>query len=320
MVSNGKVVKVFSGNANRPLAEAICKELGVELGNMEVKRFADGECSVSVYEPVRGADVFLIQPTCGPVNDHLMELLVMIDAMRRASAKRITAVIPYFGYARQDRKAKARDPISAKLVANLLEAAGADRVLTIDLHADQIQGFFDIPVDNLRGAPLFVKSYTERFGKGNDDVMVVSPDVGSVARARNFAMKLDLSLAIVDKRREKANQSEVMNIIGNVEGKTCILLDDIVDTAGSLCGAAKAIKEKGGAKEVYACATHGVLSGPALQRIEDSCIKELLFLDTIPYPKDAPKSDKIHYLSTASVFAEAIRRIYEEVSISNLID
>ena len=317
VVSNGKVVKVFSGNANRPLAEAICKELGVELGNMEVKRFADGECSVSVYEPVRGADVFLIQPTCGPVNDHLMELLVMIDAMRRASAKRITAVIPYFGYARQDRKAKARDPISAKLVANLLEAAGADRVLTIDLHADQIQGFFDIPVDNLRGAPLFVKSYTERFGKGNDDVMVVSPDVGSVARARNFAMKLDLSLAIVDKRREKANQSEVMNIIGNVRGKTCIILDDMVDTAGSLCGAAKALVEIGGAKEVYACASHGVLSGPAHERISQSYIKELLLADTIPAKEADPK---IRYISTATMLSEAIRRIHDDVSISSLFD
>ena len=317
VVSNGKVVKVFSGNANRPLAEAICKELGVELGNMEVKRFADGECSVSVYEPVRGADVFLIQPTSGPVNDHLMELLVMIDAMRRASAKRITAVIPYFGYARQDRKAKARDPISAKLVANLLEAAGADRVLTIDLHADQIQGFFDIPVDNLRGAPLFVKSYTERFGKGNDDVMVVSPDVGSVARARNFAMKLDLSLAIVDKRREKANQSEVMNIIGDVRGKTCIILDDMVDTAGSLCGAAKALVEIGGAKEVYACASHGVLSGPAHERISQSYIKELLRADTIPAKEADPK---IRYISTATMLSEAIRRIHDDVSISSLFD
>ena len=320
VVSNGKVVKVFSGNANRPLAEAICKELGVELGNMEVQCFADGECSVSVYEPVRGADVFLIQPTCGPVNDHLMELLVMIDAMRRASAGRITAVMPYFGYARQDRKAKSRDPISAKLVANLITAAGADRVLTMDLHAAQIQGFFDIPVDNLMGAHLFARNYINLFGKGNEDVMVVSPDVGSTARARAFSMKLGVNMAIVDKRREKANQSEVMNIIGNVEGKTCILLDDIVDTAGSLCGAAKAIKEIGGAKEVYACATHGVLSGPALERIENSCIKELLFLDTIPYPEDAPKCAKIRYLSTASVFAEAIRRIYEEVSISNLFD
>jgi len=240
--------------------------------------------------------------------------------MRRASAGRVTAVIPYFGYARQDRKAKSRDPISAKLVANLITAAGADRVLTMDLHAAQIQGFFDIPVDNLMGSHLFVRHFVKKFGKGNEDVMVVSPDVGSTARARAFSMKLGLNMAIVDKRREKANQSEVMNIIGNVEGKTCILLDDIVDTAGSLCGAAKAIKEIGGAKEVYACATHGVLSGQAIERIEESCIKELLLLDTIPYPADKPACSKIDYISTASVFAEAIRRIYEEVSISNLFD
>jgi len=254
------------------------------------------------------------------VNDNLMELLIMIDAMRRASAGRITAVIPYFGYARQDRKAKSRDPISAKLVANMITAAGADRVLTMDLHAAQIQGFFDIPVDNLMGGNLFVKHYVRRFGKGNEDVMIVSPDVGSTARVRNFSMKMGLNMAIVDKRRERANQSEVMNIIGSVEGKTCILLDDIVDTAGSLCGAAKAIQEIGGAKEVYACATHGVLSGPAIERIENSCIKELLLLDTIPYPADKPNCDKIQYLSTASVFAEAIRRIYEEVSIANMFE
>ena len=229
-------------------------------------------------------------------------------------------MIPYFGYARQDRKAKSRDPISAKLVANLITAAGADRVLTMDLHAAQIQGFFDIPVDNLMGAHLFAKHYIKQFGKSNEEIMVVSPDVGSTARARAFSMKLGVNMAIVDKRREKANQSEVMNIIGNVEGKKCILLDDIVDTAGSLVGAAKAISEIGGAKEVYACATHGVLSGPAIDRIENSCIKELLFLDTIPYPEDRPKCDKIRYLSTAPVFAEAIRRIYEEVSISNLFD
>jgi len=273
-----------------------------------------------VFEPVRGKDVFIVQSTCNHVNDNLMELLIMIDAMRRASAGRITAVIPYFGYARQDRKAKSRDPISAKLVANLITAAGADRVLTMDLHAAQIQGFFDIPVDNLQGGHLFVKHFVNLFGKGNEDVMVVSPDVGSTARARSFSMKLGVNMAIVDKRRERANQSEVMNIIGDVSGKTCILLDDIVDTAGSICGAAKAIKEIGGAKEVYACATHGVLSGPAIQRISDSYIKELLLLDTIPYPSDKPVCEKIQYLSTASVFAEAIRRIYEEVSISNMFD
>ena len=310
MIAHGKEIRVFTGNSNPALAQSICQELYMSLGN----------ASVSQYETVRGSDVFLVQSTCKPVNDNLMELLIMIDAMRRASAGRITAVIPYFGYARQDRKAKSRDPISAKLVANLITAAGADRVLTMDLHAAQIQGFFDIPVDNLMGANLFVKHYQRRFGKGNEDVMVVSPDVGSTARARAFSMKLGLNMAIVDKRRERANQSEVMNIIGNVEGKTCILLDDIVDTAGSLCGAAKAIKEIGGAKEVYACATHGVLSGPAIERIQTSCIQELLLLDTIPYPTDKPACDKIQYLTTASVFAEAIRRIYEEVSIANMFE
>ena len=320
MIAHGKDLKIFCGNSNRPLAEAICKELRLPLGNLECGTFSDGECFVSIYETVRGSDVFVIQSTCTPVNDNLMELLVMIDAFKRASAGRITAVIPYFGYARQDRKAKPRDPISAKLVANMLTSAGADRVLTMDLHAAQIQGFFDIPVDNLQGSHLFVKHYVSKFGKGNEDVMVVSPDVGSTARARAFSMKLGLNMAIVDKRRERANQSEVMNIIGDVNGKICILLDDIVDTAGSLCGAAKAIKEIGGAKEVYACATHGVLSGPALDRINSSCIEELLLLDTIPYPKGRPMCPKIKYLSTASVFAEAIRRIYEEVSISNLFD
>ncbi len=320
MIAHGKEIKVFTGNSNPALAEKICSELYRTLGACNVAQFADGECSVSVSEPVRGKDVFIIQSTCSHVNDNLMELLIMIDAMRRASAGRITAVIPYFGYARQDRKARSRDPISAKLVANLITAAGADRVLTMDLHAAQIQGFFDIPVDNLVGGNMFVKHYINMFGKGNEDVMVVSPDVGSTARARAFSMKLGLNMAIVDKRREKANQSEVMNIIGNVEGKTCILLDDMVDTAGSLCGAARAIKEIGGAKRVLACATHGVLSGPAIERIQDSCIEELVLLDTIPYPADKPACDKIRYLSTAPVFAEAIRRIYEEVSISNLFE
>ena len=320
MISHGKEIKVFAGNSNPELAEHICSELYRTLGKADVAQFADGECSVSVFEPVRGKDVFIVQSTCNHVNDNLMELLIMIDAMRRASAGRITAVIPYFGYARQDRKAKSRDPISAKLVANLITTAGADRVLTMDLHAAQIQGFFDIPVDNLLGSHLFVKHFVNMFGKGNEDIMVVSPDVGSTARVRAFSVKLGVNMAIVDKRREKANQSEVMNIIGNVEGKTCILLDDIVDTAGSLCGAAKAISEIGGAKKVYACATHGVLSGPAIERIENSCIEELLLLDTIPYPSDKPACSKIRYISTAPVFAEAIRRIYEEVSISNLFD
>ena len=320
MIPHGKEIKVFTGSSNPDLADMICKNLGISLGKSTVTAFADGECSISINEPVRGVDVFIVQSTCKPVNDSLMELLVMIDAMKRASAGRITAVIPYFGYARQDRKAKARDPISAKLVANLLTVAGADRVLTMDLHAAQIQGFFDIPVDNLYGAPLFATHYLRRFGYGREDMVVVSPDVGSVVRARSFAMKMGLGLAIVDKRREKANSSEVMNIIGNVEGKTCLLLDDMVDTAGSLCGAAKAIVEVGGAKEVYACASHGVLSGPAVDRINDSVIDELLLLDTIPYPKDKPACDKIHYLPVAPMFAEAINRIYEEMSISSLFE
>ena len=320
MISHGKEIKVFTGNSNPELAKSICNQLFKDLGKSTCSNFADGECSISVQEPVRGADVFIVQSTCKPVNDNLMELLVMIDAMRRASAGRITAVIPYFGYARQDRKAKSRDPISAKLVANLITAAGADRVLTMDLHAAQIQGFFDIPVDNLFGAPLFAKHYLKVFGKNNDNIMVVSPDVGSTARARSFSMKLGCNMAIVDKRRERANKSEVMNIIGNVEGKTCILLDDMVDTAGSLVGAAKAIVEIGGAKEVYACASHGVLSGPAIERINDSVIKELLLLDTIPYPANTPASDKIKYMSVAGIFAQAIQRVYEEISISPLFE
>ena len=320
MISHGKEVKVFAGNSNIALAEGICRSLGKPLGKSESKTFADGECSVSIYEPVRGCDVFIVQSTCKPVNDNLMELLIMIDAMRRASAGRITAVIPYFGYARQDRKAKSRDPISAKLVANLLTEAGADRVLTMDLHANQIQGFFDIPVDNLLGSALFSSHFIERFGRGNEDIMAVSPDVGSTARVRNFSHKLGVNMAIVDKRREKANQSEVMNLIGDVRDKNVVILDDIVDTAGSLCGAAKAVKEIGGAKAVYACASHGVLSGPALERIAQSDLEELILLDTIPYPEDKPACDKIKYLSVAPLFAEAIERIYEEVSISSLFD
>jgi len=319
VISHGKEIKVFAGNSNPELAQGICKKLNLELGKSVATAFSDGEISISINEPVRGADVFIVQSTCSPVNNNLMEMLIMIDAMRRASAGRITAVIPYFGYGRQDRKAKSRDPISAKLVANLITEAGADRVLTMDLHASQIQGFFDIPVDNLMGSPLFANYFINRFGASNNDCIVVSPDVGSVARARKFSHKLGLNLAIVDKRREKANSSEVMNIIGEVEGKTVIMLDDMVDTAGSLCGAAKALIEMGGAKEIYACATHGVLSGPAIDRISDSYIKELVLLDTIPYPVKK-KCKKIKYLSVDSLFAEAIGRIYEEVSISSLFD
>ena len=317
MISHGKDLKIFCGNSNRPLAEAICRELRLPLGDLQCGNFSDGECFVSIYETVRGSDVFVIQSTCSPVNDNLMELLVMIDAFKRASAGRITAVIPYFGYARQDRKAKPRDPISAKLVANMLTSAGADRVLTMDLHAAQIQGFFDIPVDNLLGSPLFVDYFKSRFGDDTENTMVVYPDVGSVARARAFAQKLGMTMAIVDKRRQKANSSEVMSIIGEVKGKRVILLDDMVDTAGSLCGAAAALVEKGGATEVYACASHGVLSGPALKRIEESVIKEVLFLDTIPL-KEGAKSAKIKYLSAAPMLADAISYIYHEDSVSRL--
>ena len=317
MNSHGKDIKIFTGNSNPALAAEICKCIGTQLGNAEVKRFADGEASVSLYETVRGSDVFLINPTCKPVNDSLMELLVMIDACKRASAGRITAVIPYFGYARQDRKAKARDPITAKLVANMITTAGADRVLTMDLHANQIQGFFDIPVDNLAGNPIFVDYYAKKFGTQCEDMVVVSPDVGSVARARAFAQKLHMNLATVDKRRQKANQCEVMNVIGDVKDKDCILFDDLVDTAGSLCNAAKALIEVGGAKSVHACASHGVLSGPAIERVNNSAIQELALLDTIP-AIDPALSNKIKYLPVAPMFCEAIERIYQEVSISKL--
>ena len=313
-------IKIFCGNSNPEFAKTVCNELWLPMGKCTVKTFADGEASVSLEETVRGADVFLIQSTCKPVNDNLMELLVMIDACRRASAGRVTAVIPYFGYARQDRKAKSRDPISAKLVANMITAAGAQRVLTMDLHASQIQGFFDLPLDHLLGAPSFVDYYMKKFPEdqfNHDDFCVVSPDVGSVARARNFAAKVHMNLAIVDKRRQKANECEVMNVIGDVAGKTCILYDDMVDTAGSLCNAAKALVEVGGAKEVYACATHGVLSGPAYERIENSVIKEMLFLNTIPQVGNTP-SGKIKFLDVAPIFARAIEHIHGGTSIADL--
>jgi len=317
---HGKDIKIFTGNSNRPLAEAICQKLGTQLGNAETGRFSDGENFVSIYETVRGSDVFVVQSTSAPVNDNLMELLIFIDAFKRASAGRITAVIPYFGYARQDRKTKPRDPISAKLVANMIQAAGADRVLTMDLHASQIQGFFDIPVDNLLGNPIFARHFHEQFQGQEDRTVAVSPDVGSVARTRAFAQKLGLPMAIVDKRRQKANSSEVMNIIGDVRGKQVILFDDMVDTAGSLCHAAKALVEIGGATDVYACASHGVLSGPALERIEESYIKEVTFLDTIQPTPAVLACKKIKYLPVADIFAEAIERIYQEVSVSKLFN
>ena len=319
MITYGTNVKVFCGNAYPEFAAHICSELGIPMGKSIVKTFADGEISVSLEETVRGADVFLVNSTCKPVNNNLMELLIMIDACRRASAGRITAVIPYFGYARQDRKAKSRDPISSKLVANMLTAAGADRVLTMDLHAAQIQGFFDIPVDHLLGNPTFVHYYLDKFPEteyDHDNFVVVSPDVGSVSRARTFAAKVHMGLAIVDKRRQKANVCEVMNVIGDVEGKNCILFDDMVDTAGSLCNAAQSLIDNG-AKAVYACATHGVLSGPAFDRIEASPIQELVILNTIPLTGNTA-SGKIKSLDVSPIFARAIAHIHGGTSIADL--
>lgn len=316
MIPHSTQIKVFSGNANPALTQSICDCLGIKLGEDKIDTFSDGEISVSFYETVRGADVFLCNSTCTPVNNNLMELLIMIDACKRASAYRVTAVVPYFGYARQDRKNKPRDPISAKLVADLITTAGADRVLTMDLHCHQLQGFFNIPVDNLVGGPLFVKYFVEKFGEARHDMVVVSPDIGSVQRARYFADKMSMPLAVVDKRRMMANQCEVMNIIGDVKGKEVILFDDMVDTAGSMVNAAQALMDVGGATAVYACASHAVMSGPAVERIENSCIKELAVLDTIPAPR--PKPSKLTVLPVAPVFAEAIERIYEEISISDL--
>jgi len=307
--------KLLTGNSHPELAKEIASIMGKELCKAEVGKFSDGEISVSIWETVRGQDVFIIQPTCEPVNDNLMELLIMIDAVKRASAGRINAVIPYYGYARQDRKAKARDPISAKLVANLIMAAGADRVVTMDLHANQIQGYFDIPVDHLVGMPLLADYFKE---KDLDDLVIVSPDHGSVARARNMAQILDCPIAIVDKRRPEPNKCEIMNIIGDIEGKNCILIDDMIDTAGTITNAANAIKGLG-AKEVYAAATHAVLSGPAVERIEKSAIKELVLLNTHPIPEEK-KLDKMTLLSVGPLFAEAIERIFANGSISKLFD
>ena len=316
---HGKDIKIFTGNSNPEVAKEIAAALGLPLGDSDVETFSDGEISVSIKETVRGSDVFVVQSTSTPVNDHLMELLIMIDAFKRASAGRITAVIPYMGYARQDRKAKARDPISAKLCADIITAAGADRVLTMDLHCPQIQGFFNIPVDNLLGVPILAPYFMDKVRENKEKYMVVSPDLGSVTRARNFAQKLDVPLAIVDKRRQKANVSEVMNIIGDVRDKDVILVDDMIDTAGTLCNAAKAIIEIGGAKNVYACASHGVLSGPAIDRISNSVIKELVLLDTIALPVDK-KIDKIKTLHVAPIFAKAIQRIYSDEPISPLFN
>ena len=314
---HGKDLKIFAANSNPAVAKTIAASLGLQLSNCEVKTFSDGEIAVSVNESVRGSDVFIVQSTCDPVNNNLMELLILMDAMKRASANRITAVMPYFGYARQDRKAKSRDPISAKLVADLLTTAGADRILTMDLHAAQIQGFFSIPVDHLLGVPLLAPYFCQKFAGHTDDLVVVSPDFGSVTRARNFAQRLDTPIAIVDKRRQRANVCEVMNIIGEVEGKNVILVDDMIDTAGTLCNAAAALVERGGAKDVYACATHGVLSGPAIERIQNSVIKEVVLLDTVPLGPEK-QIDKITALPVGSVFAEAIERIYEDKPMSTM--
>ena len=316
---HGKGIKIFTANSNPTVAKHIADALKLPLGKADVKTFSDGEISVTLQESVRGSDCFIVQSTCFPVNQNLMELLIMIDAMKRASAARITAVIPYFGYARQDRKSKARDPISAKLVADLITTAGADRILTMDLHAPQIQGFFDIPVDHLVGAPLLASFIKNKIKKSSDDYVVVSPDLGSVTRARTFATRLGLPLAIVDKRRQKANSCEVMNIIGDVSGKKVILVDDMIDTAGTLCNAANAVVERGGATEVIACATHGVLSGPAIERIKNSAINEVFLLDTIPISQDK-FIDKFNILSVASLFAEAIERIYEGMPVSPMFN
>ena len=313
---HGKDIKIFAGNSNKPLAAAMAECLGITLGRSEVGRFSDGEIQVSIQESVRGSDVYVVQSTSSPVNCNLMELLIMMDAFRRASAGRITAVIPYYGYARQDRKSRARDPITAKLVADLIVTAGADRVLTMDLHASQIQGFFDVPVDHMYGAPNLTPYFARKTEPYHDHVTVVSPDLGSVARARAFAERLDVPLAIVDKRRPRANVSEVMNIIGEVEGRDVVIVDDMIDTAGTLCNAAGAIKARG-AKSVTACATHGVLSGPAIGRIRDSALDEVVLLDTIALPPEK-QIEKIKVLSVAPVLAEAVARIYSDKPVSTL--
>ncbi|MCT8977498.1 ribose-phosphate diphosphokinase [Clostridium sp. CX1] len=318
MITHGKNIKIFAGNSHPDLAKDIADMLGLSVGDANVCTFSDGEISVNINETVRGTDVFVIQSTNHPVNDNLMELLIMIDAFKRASAGRITAVMPYYGYARQDRKAKARDPITAKLVADILTAAGADRVLTMDLHAAQIQGYFNIPLDHLLGAPILAKYFVQKGFAEREDIVVVSPDLGSVTRARKFADKLHAPIAIIDKRRPKANVSEIMNVIGDIQDKTVILIDDMIDTAGTITNGANALV-KMGAKEVYACCTHAVLSGPAIERINESAIKELVMLNTIKLPEDKIL-DKFKTLSVAPVFAEAIKRIYEDISVSKLFE
>lgn len=308
-----KELKIFCGNANRELAEEITEYLGVPLGEAKVKRFQDGEIAIEINESVRGADVFVLQPTCAPTNDNIMELLIMIDALKRASARRITPVIPYYGYARQERKSRARDPITAKLMANLITTAGADRVVTMDLHAPAIQGFFDIPVDHLPGVPILAEYFRN---KGLEDVVVVSPDLGGVQRSRNLAERIGASLAIIDKRRPEPNVSQIMNVIGDIQDKTVIMIDDIIDTAGTITQGAQALVDRG-AREVYACCTHPVLSGPALERLEKSVIKEIIVTNTIPLNPEH-KIPKIKTLSVAPLLGSAIVRIHEDLSVSKL--
>ena len=311
--------KILAGNSNRSLTEAIAAYLGQPLTRCQVRRFADMEIFVEIQENVRGADAFIIQSTSFPTNDHLMELLIMTDALRRASAKRITAVIPYFGYARQDRRAKARTPISAKLVANLIETSGVDRVLTLDLHAAQIQGFFDIPVDNLYASPVFALDIEHHFKGAMDDLMIVSPDVGGVARARELAKRINAPLSIVDKRREKAGEVAGMTVIGNVEGKKCIIVDDICDTAGTLCKAAEVLIENG-ATEVHSYITHGVLSGPAVERVQNSVMKSLVITDSIEPTDKVKAASNIRIVPTAPIFAQAILNIWNGTSVSSLFE
>jgi ribose-phosphate pyrophosphokinase len=307
-------LKIFSGTANPCLAHEICASLDMELGDLMLETFSDGEVYLQFQENVRGADLFLIQPTCRPVDHNLMELFLMIDAAKRASADRITAVLPYYGYARQDRKDKPRVPISAKLIASLLERAGADRIMALDLHAAQIQGFFDVPVDHLFSAPVMIEYFKPL---GVPDLTVVSPDPGGVERARAFAKRLDAPLAIIDKRREKPNVAEVMNVVGEVEGRNCLMVDDLIDTAGTLVKGAEALLQQG-ARSVSACATHAVLSGPAVERIENSPLREVVFTNSIPLSDEAKRSSKIKYLSVAPLLARAIQSIHGETSVSSL--
>lgn len=311
-------LRLFSLQANEPLAREIAEHIGIPLGKCQVKRFSDEEVQINIEESVRGCDVFVVQPTSQPVNEHLMELLIMIDALKRASAATINIVMPYYGYARQDRKSRSREPITAKLVANLIETAGADRVISLDLHAPQLQGFFDIPIDHLMGVPILSDYFQENKAFNFDEVVVVSPDHGGVTRARKMADRLKTPIAIIDKRRPMPNVAEVMNIVGEIEGRTAIIIDDIIDTGGTMKLAAQALLDKG-AKEVYACCTHAVLSGPAISRIEESVIKELVVTNSIQLPEEK-KSSKIVELSVGELMAQAIVRVYEEESVSLLFD